>query len=78
MRSAFGLSGQKCSATSRVYVEHEVADALTAKLLREDRQAIKIGDPTVREHWLGPVISTGAVAKSSSTRPSSAAPAGGS
>ncbi|HUO94656.1 MAG TPA: aldehyde dehydrogenase family protein [Steroidobacteraceae bacterium] len=62
VRSAFGLSGQKCSATSRVYVATEVADALTAKLV-EKTQAIRIGDPTVREHWLGPVISTGAVAK---------------
>ena len=62
VRSAFGLSGQKCSATSRVYVANEVADALTAKLV-EKTQAIRIGDPTVREHWLGPVISTGAVAK---------------
>ena len=62
VRSGFGLSGQKCSATSRVYVAHEVADALAAKLL-EKTQAIRIGDPTVREHWLGPVISTGAVAK---------------
>jgi 1-pyrroline-5-carboxylate dehydrogenase len=62
VRSAFGLSGQKCSATSRVYVASEVADALTAKLV-EKTQAIRIGDPTVREHWLGPVISTGAVAK---------------
>jgi len=62
VRSAFGLSGQKCSATSRVYVANEVADALTAKLV-DKTQAIRIGDPTVREHWLGPVISTGAVAK---------------
>ena len=62
VRSAFGLSGQKCSATSRVYVANEVADALTAKLV-EKTQAIRIGDPTVREHWLGPVISTTAVAK---------------
>jgi 1-pyrroline-5-carboxylate dehydrogenase len=62
VRSAFGLSGQKCSATSRVYVADEVADALCAKLVA-NTHAIRIGDPTVREHWLGPVISTGAVAK---------------
>ena len=30
---AFGLSGQKCSATSRLYVDAKVADALTEKLL---------------------------------------------
>ncbi len=62
VRSGFGLSGQKCSATSRVYVAREVADALLAKLL-DKAHAIRVGDPTVREHWLGPVINTGAVAK---------------
>jgi 1-pyrroline-5-carboxylate dehydrogenase len=62
VRSAFGLSGQKCSATSRVYVAHEVADALIAKVI-EKTHAIRVGDPTVRENWLGPVISTTAVAK---------------
>ncbi|MBS0394363.1 MAG: aldehyde dehydrogenase family protein [Proteobacteria bacterium] len=62
VRSGFGLSGQKCSATSRVYVAREVADALIGKLL-DKTHAIRVGDPTVREHWLGPVINTGAVAK---------------
>lgn len=62
VRSAFGLSGQKCSATSRVYVAKPVADALIAKVL-EKTQAIRIGDPTLREHWLGPVISPAAVNK---------------
>ena len=31
-RSAFGLSGQKCSACSRVYVQRDVFDAFVAKL----------------------------------------------
>ena len=61
-RSAFGLGGQKCSAASRVYVEASVAEALTARLVAA-AQAIRIGDPTQREHWLGPVISARAVAK---------------
>ena len=62
VRSAFGLGGQKCSALSRVYVAESVADALTAKLLELTR-AIRVGDPTRRENWLGPVISKAAVAK---------------
>ncbi len=62
VRSAFGLSGQKCSALSRVYVDSSVADELTARLLEQTR-AIRIGNPTLREHWLGPVISSAAVDK---------------
>jgi 1-pyrroline-5-carboxylate dehydrogenase len=61
VRSAYGLSGQKCSATSRVYVDDAVADALTAQLL--DRiAALKVGDPTRRENWMGPVTTAGAFA----------------
>jgi 1-pyrroline-5-carboxylate dehydrogenase len=59
IRSAFGLSGQKCSALSRVYVEESVADELLS-MLSERTRAIKIGDPTGRENWLGPVISDAA------------------
>ena len=62
VRSAFGLGGQKCSATSRVYVATEVARALYTRIL-EQTQALRIGDPSERQHWLGPVISAAAVAK---------------
>jgi 1-pyrroline-5-carboxylate dehydrogenase len=60
MRSAFGFSGQKCSANSRVYVERPVYEPFL-DLLVAKTEAITIGDPTLREHWLGPVISQGAV-----------------
>jgi acyl-CoA reductase-like NAD-dependent aldehyde dehydrogenase len=59
VRSAFGLTGQKCSALSRVYVEREVADALLTKV-RQKTAAIRVGDPCVRENWMGPVINEGA------------------
>ena len=55
MRSAFGMGGQKCSALSRIYVEESAADALIAALVAE-MKGVKIGDPTQRAHWLGPVI----------------------
>ncbi|MFA5612309.1 MAG: aldehyde dehydrogenase family protein [Anaerolineaceae bacterium] len=55
MRSAFGLQGQKCSACSRVYVEEAVYDEFVDKLLA-NTESIKIGDPTLRENWFGPVI----------------------
>jgi 1-pyrroline-5-carboxylate dehydrogenase len=54
-RSAFGLSGQKCSALSRIYVDAAVADALVPRVLTEMAK-ISVGDPTRREHWMGPVI----------------------
>lgn len=54
LRSAFGLSGQKCSALSRVYVEDAVADNLIGKL-KPLVDAIQIGDPTRAENYIGPV-----------------------
>jgi acyl-CoA reductase-like NAD-dependent aldehyde dehydrogenase len=59
VRSAFGLSGQKCSALSRLYVEAEIAEPLLEKLLAQ-MAAIRVGDPARREHWLGPVTTASA------------------
>ena len=61
-RSAFGLSGQKCSACSRVYVEHTVYNDFVAALHGMTAK-IGVGDPTRREHWMGPVIDGSAVAR---------------
>ncbi|HXO85389.1 MAG TPA: aldehyde dehydrogenase family protein, partial [Gemmatimonadales bacterium] len=61
-RSAFGLQNQKCSATSRVYVDQKVAQAFIGKLL-EKTEALKAGDPTARDVFFGPVINRDAVAK---------------
>jgi 1-pyrroline-5-carboxylate dehydrogenase len=59
-RSAFGLSGQKCSALSRLYVHRsrfdEVRDALAAKA-----RELRVGDPAEREVYMGPVINAAAV-----------------
>jgi 1-pyrroline-5-carboxylate dehydrogenase len=60
IRSAFGFGGQKCSANSRVYVEKPVHDELV-RLLVEKTEAITIGDPLLRENWLGPVVDQKAV-----------------
>ncbi|MCS7324145.1 MAG: aldehyde dehydrogenase family protein [Anaerolineae bacterium] len=54
VRAAFGLSGQKCSATSRVYVQREVKDALL-ELLKQKIEALTVGDPTQRGVFTGPV-----------------------
>jgi 1-pyrroline-5-carboxylate dehydrogenase len=58
-RSAFGMGGQKCSALSRLYVHDAVADELVARV-QEKIAAIRLGDPRLREHWLGPVINANA------------------
>lgn len=60
-RSAFGLSGQKCSACSRVYVDQQVAKPFVERLA-ERAKAMKVGDPTKREVFTGPVINARAVA----------------
>jgi 1-pyrroline-5-carboxylate dehydrogenase len=59
VRSSFGMGGQKCSALSRIFVEERVADDLIASVVKEV-EAIKVGDPTVRQNWLGPVINSSA------------------
>jgi acyl-CoA reductase-like NAD-dependent aldehyde dehydrogenase len=55
VRSAYGLQGQKCSALSRIYVDKRVADELVDRL-KASIAALKVGDPTRRENWMGPVI----------------------
>ena len=59
VRSAYGLTGQKCSALSRVYVEESVADSLLEKVMEATRE-IRVGDPCLRENCMGPVINEGA------------------
>lgn len=56
VRSAFGLQGQKCSACSRILVERPVAESLADRIVELARE-INVGDPTVRQHFMGPVIS---------------------
>ena len=55
MRSAFSLQNQKCSATSRVYVDRTVARPFLERLV-EKTSAIRMGDPTERDVYFGPVI----------------------
>jgi len=61
-RSAFGFGGQKCSASSRVYVDRGVYDEFVARL-REKAAAIRVGNPLERPVYLGPVIDEKAVAR---------------
>jgi 1-pyrroline-5-carboxylate dehydrogenase len=60
MRSAFGLSGQKCSALSRLYVHESVYSTFMEKFIAQTR-GIKIGDPVKQENFMGPVITAASV-----------------
>src|SRR5437588_1748641 len=56
--SAFGFSGEKCSACSRVIVDEKVYDVFVAQL--KDRVSrISVGDPA-ENNFMGPVISESA------------------
>ncbi|MFY1638132.1 aldehyde dehydrogenase family protein [Solwaraspora sp. WMMB335] len=59
-RSAFGLSGQKCSACSRVYVAGTLYDEFVARLAAR-ADSLVVGDPLDRATYLGPVIDAAAV-----------------
>jgi 1-pyrroline-5-carboxylate dehydrogenase len=55
LRSAFGLTGQKCSACSRVFVDKSVKDAYLAKLV-DLTEKLAVGDPTQQATYMGPII----------------------
>ena len=59
MRSAFGATGQKCSSCSRVYVHRDVKTVFTEIMVELTRE-IKVGDPTLRENFVGPVVNEAA------------------
>lgn len=56
VKGAFGASGQKCTATSRIFVTPGIADeylgALTARVA-----ALRVGDPHAEATDLGPLVS---------------------
>jgi 1-pyrroline-5-carboxylate dehydrogenase len=54
-RSAFGLSGQKCSACSRAIVLDDAHDEFVERLAAFSGGLI-LGDPSERDAFLGPVI----------------------
>lgn len=55
IRGAFEYQGQKCSATSRVYVPSSLWPAIKPALISETK-ALKIGIPTSFSNFIGPVI----------------------
>jgi len=59
VRSAFGLSGQKCSALSRIYAVSTIADALIEKV-RQEMSKLTIGAPQDAANWMGPIATQSA------------------
>jgi 1-pyrroline-5-carboxylate dehydrogenase len=62
MRAAFGYSGQKCSACSRVYVQKDIANKFVEKLVAKTK-TLKIGKPWEKDVFLSPVINKSALEK---------------
>ncbi len=60
--AAFGFSGQKCSAASRVYVHESIKEEFLSKLAEKAR-SMRIGDPLKKENYIGPLISGSALAR---------------
>ena len=59
-RSAFGLSGQKCSAASKAYVARSVLDDFLGVLV-ETSSKLAVGDPRRQDVFMGPVIDKAAL-----------------
>jgi len=59
---AFGTAGQRCTATSRLIVHRSVKEAVVEGLLAKI-PSLKIGDPSLAETQVGPLIDADAVAK---------------
>lgn len=60
--AAFGTSGQRCTSASRVIVEEEIYDSFIEKLLEKTKN-LNVGDGSVEEVNVGPLISENAVQK---------------
>jgi 1-pyrroline-5-carboxylate dehydrogenase len=55
VRGAFEYQGQKCSATSRLYVPNSVWPQFKERLIAETK-ALSFGDPKDHKNFVGPVI----------------------
>lgn len=57
--AAFGYTGQKCSALSRLYVQEQIKEELVSKIIDKTRN-LKIGNPLSKDVYVGPLISASA------------------
>jgi 1-pyrroline-5-carboxylate dehydrogenase len=62
VRAAFGYGGQKCSATSRIYVQSKIKNRFISALT-ERLKKLEVGDPRKRDVFMGPVINAAVLEK---------------
>jgi acyl-CoA reductase-like NAD-dependent aldehyde dehydrogenase len=55
VKGAFAFSGQVCISAQRIYVQKKIYDSFLEQYIKETK-ALKIGDPTVEETDIGPMI----------------------
>lgn len=54
VKSAFGFSGQKCSACSRAIIHQDVYDIVLKKMI-DITSKLRVGNPELKETFVGPV-----------------------
>ena len=59
IKSAFGYSGQKCSACSRVYIQKSIKDKFVKRLVERTKN-LSIGNPLESNTFIGPLINSNA------------------
>lgn len=62
VNSAFGFSGQKCSACSRAVIHEDIYDEVASRIVELTNEK-SAGDPATNEHFTGPVIDQAAFDK---------------
>ena len=59
LKAAFGYSGQKCSACSRIYVQKSIKDKFVERLVERTKN-LSIGNPLESNTFIGPLINSNA------------------
>ncbi len=59
LKAAFGYSGQKCSACSRVYVHESLKEEFVNRLVKRTNE-LTIGNPLNKDSFMGPLINENA------------------
>ncbi|WP_405099589.1 L-glutamate gamma-semialdehyde dehydrogenase [Oceanobacillus sp. FSL H7-0719] len=62
VQSAFGFSGQKCSACSRAVIHEDVYEEVKNRVVELTKE-LSVGDPSDNTHYMGPVIDQAAYDK---------------
>lgn len=62
LKAAFGYSGQKCSACSRVFVHKKVKDEFLKRLVEKTRD-LPVGNPLDSHTFMGPLVNESAYKK---------------